>query len=207
MMAAAAAAAVFVEDEPIHEFYACLVESSLRSRATSPVCHSRRIEERIQMATIPHRRDRSRGHHPHQHRHDDATLIPLIDDHHYCSKEPSSQFIKFYRKSCQSHHSVDIIREERRPKQTADHSSSDASPSIKPKITIASKTDCKINHSTQQPLESSKLLTKLSTKAERRRKAKQEREKQVQTDKRIRFMLHSDFTQHDYDLLYHGVRR
>ena len=221
-MDVAAAASSVVEDEPIHEIYACLVENSFYRQFPYSVC--RRAEDRA----IASAREttaaviRSHAHFPNayggsssisrrgNHQHDKATVIPL-DNHNNCSKEPASQFIQFYRKSCQSQRCRGIVGATRREQRPCITASIDASPSISSSSSftsnIKSKNDIKICNTLSEPMAATKQYVKSTTKSERRRIAKRERERQVQTDKRIRFMLHSDFSEHDCELLYNGLTR
>ena len=209
-------AAVVVEDEPIHELYASLVENPI-SRHYSHSLAKRKAEAldvaslettaaciRSQTNTLQFS-DNRRG----NHQHSGATIIPL-DDQTHCSKEPTSQFIQFYRKSCQSQQQYSISGEiVDAKKQSANHktqpsSRNSSSPSIISQF--SSKNYMENNYSKKSEACCNKKCsssTKSSiTKAERRRIAKREREEQIQTDKRIRFLLHSDFSEHDYKLLY-----
>lgn len=201
-------APIVVEDEPIHEIYSCLIGKPIPPQFSAAVCHEAKERAAVSGSTSsPVIGSRRWGNRSHRHPRDEATVIP-IDNH--CSGEPTSQFILFYHKSCwiqQQCHGGIVETRKRRADFTTHHFSKDTSPSSQ----IKSNNDTKVNNpKIQQPIiETSKSLTQSTrtTKSERRRMAKRERERQVQTDKRIRFMLHSDFSEHDYELLYNGLNR
>ena len=161
--------AAIVEEEPPHEIYANLLEKPGSCRSTG----DRRNAAAAAVAGSPHSNfNGSRGN-------PGAILIPTDD---YYPEPSSSQFINFYRKSC----------------QTQLYSETDGvnkTPAHKSKRTKSAKN--MRPHTTQSCS---------TTKSERRRMAKRERELQVQKDKRIRIMLRSDFSEVD-EMLYRGLTR
>ncbi|KAL3762457.1 hypothetical protein ACHAWU_008160 [Discostella pseudostelligera] len=202
-------AAIVVEDEPIHEIYSCLIGKPISPQFSAAVCYEAKGRAAASGSTSPVIGSCRRGNHRNSHNRGEATVIPL-DNHGNCSKEPTSQFMKFYQKSCRSQEQCSggiVDTRNRRADRTKDPYSKDTSPSSQ----IKSNRGIKVNNpKTQQPIiETTKSHTQSTgtTKSERRRTAKRERERQIHTDKRIRFMLHSDFSEHDYELLYNGLNR
>lgn len=124
-------------------------------------------------------------------------MIPTDD----CYSEPSSsssQFISFYRKSCISQqHSGGVDRG--RGNNSRSNNTDNAS-----KAQSESKKVASVRSNRYQ---TAKAYTPSSTtKSERRRMAKLERERGVRKEKRIRMMLRADISEED-ELLYRCLNR
>ena len=216
-------AATIVEEEAPHEIYASLVEMP-NSRRYAAVDFRPAY---IGTADLTHQRRNSnsngiinRGIHQ-QHEGGGANLITtgIVEQ---CAEEPStSQFINFYRKSCETKQydcnsgGVGGVGKKRASKATNKHSVGAAATALhntnqaETTATATSTSNIQYNNAasrTGNKSYSSKAATTTTTKSERRRIAKREQERQIQKEKRIRMMLRSDFTEED-ELLYRCLHR
>ena len=109
----------------------------------------------------------------------------VVDPADEARQRPSSQFMEFYRRSCQGRDAdgsstTRVSEPVRAPKSRAKQSR----PARKAQNAVSSK----------------------ETKSQKRRRARLEREREVRKEKRIRSMLNSDFTEED-ETLYRSLHR
>jgi hypothetical protein len=130
----------------------------------------------------------------------EAAVIPI--NRNYCSTPSSSQFMRFYRKSCRDVHQNCTIGEVYGggKKITVDQlcsiDNTSSSSSAQQKSGNSTGVENKRSHS---------VRTK-ATKSERKRLIKREQERHVQNEKRIRMMLRNDISEEDF-LLYMRLTR
>ena len=104
----------------------------------------------------------------------------IVDPADESRRRPSSQFMEFYRKSCEGKEAPSATR-----------------------VTEPCAPKGKQSRPTQR---SARVVSNKETKSQKRRRARLEREREVQREKRIRSMLNSDFTEEDealYRCLHH----
>ncbi|KAL7549486.1 hypothetical protein ACHAWF_017300 [Thalassiosira exigua] len=195
-------AAVLVEDEPPHEIYANLIEEGGSRPLASSAGRSsaREAADRSIMATS--RRTRPLRSRPPRHGSSDSdgnvveiqgdASLNLIPADERCRVQSESQFIAFYRKSCQE-----------RQRDDSGEGSGTASGEATRTCNSKKATKCAAKHTLKSPTD---VKRKHTTKSERRRMARRERERHIRNDKRVRIMLRSDFSEED-ELLYRGLTR
>mmetsp|Transcript_19138 Transcript_19138/g.35781 ORF Transcript_19138/g.35781 Transcript_19138/m.35781 type:complete len:196 (+) Transcript_19138:156-743(+) len=190
--------AAIIEEELPHEIYANLIEKHASFRQSATVrCRSH--GDRTNTAAVAassHSNYNGNGSRGNNSRGAPLTVIPTDK----CCPDPepsSSQFIKFYRKSCQTqqHSNFDRGSVGHKRAHSAAETEAASSSAHKPKETKNSKN-----------IRSQRKTQSTTTKSERKSMAKRERERQVKKDKRIRMMFRSDFSEVD-EMLYRSLTR
>ena len=159
---------VVVEEEQAHEIYAGLFNGLPTKLPASYLGVSSQSQmsggKRTGRPTQPTDVERSR----------------IVDPADELRQRPSSQFMEFYRKSCEGKEAPSATR-----------------------VTEPCAPKGKQSRPTQR---SARVVSNKETKSQKRRRARLEREREVQREKRIRSMLNSDFTEEDealYRCLHH----
>ncbi|KAL3811072.1 hypothetical protein ACHAXA_009020 [Cyclostephanos tholiformis] len=201
-MANDAAVTAIVEDEPIHEIYASLVEGnsyrnfdavphpeSLRgtaaaSSATSDVLVSTSLSSNNPYIYVANQ---------------EAAVIPNnFDD---CPTPSASQFMSVYRKSCREVQRCRGGKVNSGGKQnTGRHPCSRDNASSSPSVHLRSEKLTGVKNSRSHSPRT-KEVHATTTKPERKRQAKREHERHMLTEKRIRMMLRLDISEEDELLL------
>ncbi|KAL7469866.1 hypothetical protein ACHAXS_010122 [Conticribra weissflogii] len=187
--------AVAIEDERPHEIYADLLVSPSSSRRR--IIDNSKTKRAIGHIVSSNRCVAARS------SLEPPTVIvegDVDDDRVDHGRQYRSQFMSFYRKSCQSCANPPNCNETKKNKAGDDSKSADmvclkTNPSANPHTT-------KRSTSPRIPAESQKK----TTKAERRRIAQRERERTIRREKRIRVMLSSDFSD-EYQQIYSRLHR
>ena len=188
-----------IEEEQPHEIYSSLVASSCSTTAPS----IRASTSQSTSITSPQRRrqqypnsisNRGEGDRVDTGGADGAVgvpeVIPVDTEYPNNDAASSSQFIQFYRKS--------VNQSGAKRGRDVDGGSANINKSVVPnKSRVAEKPSSHNN---------SNLPQQTTTKAERRRIARRQREKQIRTDKQVRVMLRTDISE-EYEQLYTGLYR
>jgi hypothetical protein len=168
--------AVEIEDDPPHEIYSSLVGSSINGRDSSSKAYARGSLHAT--SSTNNNRAQSRA---------GATMI-LTEDEDYPSASSNEQFMQFYRKSCScTQLNPNATTVEQPNKQQSD----------------ATKR-CQLNRNRSQ--HSMQKSTQQTTKAERKRMARRQREIEIARDRHISMLLRDDVSE-QYASLYRQLHR
>jgi hypothetical protein len=202
--------AIEIEDEPPHEIYAGLVASSLAADQSTAVAREASDAASVRGSGPLHQRaatsmrssgsndlDRDNG--------QLRTIEPVViatEDEDLPTASSTSQFVQFYHKSCRESkrqsHKQGLRRGRRDPVNT---------PQTKNNLQFYSKptkSHSDICHNRNNSFQTHARRT--TTKAERRRILRRERERQIAKDKQISIMLRSDVSD-EYSSLYKQFHR
>lgn len=188
--------AAIVEDEPIHEIYASLVQGT-GSRKYVAAALPRAVRRTASSATSEaivltalSNNDPSVYCTNHE-----ADVIPNNND--CCSTPSFSQFMTFYRKSCREAQlccfgEVNIGGKQKADQQTCSRDTASLSSSAQRKSEKLTGSKNSRSHSVKM-----KESHAAKTKCERKRLFKRERERNIEKEKRIRIMLRHDLSEED----------
>mmetsp|Transcript_22298 Transcript_22298/g.45943 ORF Transcript_22298/g.45943 Transcript_22298/m.45943 type:complete len:201 (+) Transcript_22298:94-696(+) len=194
--------AVAIEEEPPHEIYSnLLISPGFTRRAiydhsiTKPNNTDHVVSSNRCVAAL------SPGESPNVITEDD-----IADEQDDLNRKSSSQFMRFYRKSCRSSANPSNCNEIKK-NEAGDNSKTDGSVCLKSIISSANsiKKESHAPKSSKSPKRPAQAHKK-TTKAERRSIARRERERTILREKRIRVMLSSDFSD-EYQQIYSRLHR
>ena len=198
--------AAIIEEELIHEIYASVIGgTSCRKCVDVALPRSARMtpasatSDAIVLASVSDNDPNVYG------SNQEADVIPINSN--YCSTPSSSQFMRFYRKSCRDVHQNCTVGEvygggkKKICDQPCSIDNTSSSSSAQQKSGKSTGVENNRSHSVR-----SKEAHTATTKSERKRLIIREQERHVQKEKRIRMMLRNDISEDDV-LLYMGLTR